>query len=260
MKKIILIAALILTGATVTTAKAATLSTAPATINVVSGQIFTLPITVDTQGAKVTTVKAQLVYPANLVEATGFSFGTGWMPLSQSGYDTMAGGVLIKTAGFPGGFEGTKILGTATFRAITSGTATISVSNASQVLNNQSLNVFTSGTGTTLSVAAAPAQATPNQPATNPTTGAANTPASSNAESNTANVLNAFGNESQDEEVAPSDEFATEAGVENPDGNLAAAGATLGAWQRLKANGWWIVLVLLGLAAVWWFTRNKETQ
>ena len=125
MKKIsfILIALVLLSAAV--SANAATLSTTPAAVNVVAGQTFSLPISVNSQGASVVTVKAQLSYPSNLVDATAFSFGSGWMQLSQPGYDSMGSGVLIKTAGFPGGFGGTKTLGTVTFVAKATGTATI---------------------------------------------------------------------------------------------------------------------------------------
>jgi len=256
MKKLSFTAAALLFVLVAIPASAATLSTSPATVNVVAGQTFSLPITVDSAGASVVTVKAQLSYPTTLVDATGFSFASGWMQLAQPGYDQMGNGVLIKTAGFPGGFVGTKILGTVTFTAKQSGTATISISNASQVLNNQSLNVLTGSTGTTLSIAGA---TTPTTPAANPGTGAGNQGAGASSNTgagNTAGVANAL----TDEEVAPSDEFAVEAGLGTSSDDLAAAGAATGAWGRFKANWWWIVLLLLALGATWWFTRTPNTE
>lgn len=121
---------------------AATINPNPQNISVAAGETFTLDINVDSEGAKVVTVKAQASYEANLLEVDSFSFATGWVPLSQPGYDSVGDSVLIKTAGYAGGFTGTQTFGTITFRAKTTGTAVVAVSNTSLVFNENNQDVL----------------------------------------------------------------------------------------------------------------------
>lgn len=126
---------------------ASTISLSSSATEVKKGQVFTVTVRANPDSAKAYTIKADIAYPAALLEITGFSFGSGWMPLSAAGYDTVdnVGGKLVKTAGFPGGFLEQKTLGTITFSAKGDGVATISVTNASIVYDAQNKNTI-SGT------------------------------------------------------------------------------------------------------------------
>lgn len=240
---------------------AATLSSAPATVNVVVGQTFNLPVTVDTQGAKAVTVKSQISYSEGMLEAVSWNFGSGWTQLSQPGYDQLGSGTIIKTAGFPTGFIGTKVLGTVTFRALTSGQATVSFTTGSFALNdqNQSLPLTSSGTSVIVSaVASVPGQtqATQNTPASN--TGGATTPASNTAN----NTNNTPGSETPGTDSADQTANVVDALGENATStdDLAAVGAVAGVWERLQSNWWWIVLLLAVLGGTWWYTRTPKSE
>lgn len=234
---------------------AATLSTAPAIVNVVAGQTFSLPVTVDTQGAKVVTVKAQIVYPAGAIEATGFSFGSGWTQLSQPGYDSMGSGTMIKTAGFPSGFTGTKVLGTATFRALTAGQATITFSNSgSLALSDQSQTLPLSSSGTSVIVSASASAGGQAQAGGNAASNSANAATGSNNANNSATPATPA-SDSSDQSASVVDALGDN-GTSTDD--LAAAGAVSGAWERLKSNWWWLVLLLAILGGTWWFTRTPK--
>ncbi len=151
-------------------AYAAMISLSPTTVSVTKGQTFTVSVAVNPAGTNVYTVKSSVSYPAALVQETSFAFDTGWMPLSMSGYDSVdnTNGTLIKTAGFPSGFNSAKTFGTITFTAKDTGTATISVGSASLAYDAQSKNTLSGTQGsaavTVASTASAPAP-TPTPPA-----------------------------------------------------------------------------------------------
>lgn len=125
---------------------ASTVELSPAVVSVSPGQTFSVSIVVNAQETDYT-AKAVLSYPAELLSVSGFSFAPGWLALSQPGYDSIdnANGTLVKTAGFSGGFSGTKVLGTVTFVAKAAGQASISVSASTQILDANNANTFTSG-------------------------------------------------------------------------------------------------------------------
>lgn len=127
-------------------AGAGTITVSPATKEIMQGQTFTMSVNVN-PAAALFTAKAVVRYPANLLEVKGFSYGSQWLPLTQAGYDGIdnASGVLVKTAGYPGGLSAAKALGTITFRAKATGTATITVGSDSALLDSNSANTLTSG-------------------------------------------------------------------------------------------------------------------
>ncbi len=92
---------------------------------------------------KIYTAKAQVSYPVELLKVESFTFNSNWMPISQSGYDTIDNntGLLIKTAGYPGGISTEVVLGTATFRVLNSGETIIKFTSESLVLNAGNANV-----------------------------------------------------------------------------------------------------------------------
>ncbi|MDO8557448.1 MAG: hypothetical protein Q7R98_03220 [Candidatus Jorgensenbacteria bacterium] len=125
---------------------ATTFSFSPANISVKEGQEVTLNIAIDPHGVKNYTVKTELNYPMDLLEAKSFSFESGWIAISRAGYDVMdnSNGLLIKTAGYPGGISGVAPFGSVSFIAKKSGNGTVSVGSNSLVLDATSKNALDS--------------------------------------------------------------------------------------------------------------------
>jgi hypothetical protein len=151
---------------------AATLSSAPLSVDVKQGQTFNVNISADPQGSKAYTVKLELKFPANLLEVKSFNFGDNysWVAVSQPGYDLLdnTNGVLVKTAGYPKGFSSPVTFGTATFVAKKDGNGTIEVGADSMVLDSTSKNILSGAQGKT-SVSIATLTASLPTPATTST-------------------------------------------------------------------------------------------
>lgn len=125
---------------------ATTFSFSPANISVKEGQEITLSVAVDPHGVKNYTVKTELNYPADLLEARSFSFESGWLAVSRTGYDVMdnSNGLLIKTAGYPGGISTAAPFGSVSFVAKKSGSGAVNIGSNSLVLDATSQNVLDS--------------------------------------------------------------------------------------------------------------------
>src|SRR3989338_4323793 len=121
---------------------AATVNFSPASVSIEEGQTFSLAVSADAGADKVVTVKMVLVYPQDMLEPISFAFASSWFPLTQPDFDKMENGMVIKTAGFPGGFMGTREFRTIIFRAKRAGAATVSVSNESLMLNAQNVSAL----------------------------------------------------------------------------------------------------------------------
>jgi hypothetical protein len=108
------------------------------------GQLVTVPVSVTPQGDTVYTVKVALSYSPDVLEFRSFSFGSDWMPLKQTGYDSVDSvhGVMTKTAGYPGGVSAKTFFGNAVFYAKQTGQASIAVESDSLVLNQASVDAF----------------------------------------------------------------------------------------------------------------------
>ncbi len=165
MKKFLLIGFVLVCGLAVATVASAagSITLSPTAKTVVPGQTFTVNVTATPTGTAYT-VKAVVRYPANLLEIKSFSFASGWLPLTQAGYDTVdnAGGVLVKTAGYPGGLAAGKVLGTITFKAKAVGSATVTVGGDSMLLDSGNANLFSAGGQTIVTIKQPAATATPN--------------------------------------------------------------------------------------------------
>lgn len=154
---------------------ATTISFSPTNINASPGETFNLTISLNPQGVRNYTVKAEVNYPADLLEVKSFSFSNGWMAIPQTGYDLIdnTNGLLIKAAGYPGGIPISASFGTISFSAKKAGSGTISLSNNSMTLGDSNQNLLTSPlaqASVRITAAAAPSiPATPTTP-TAPTT------------------------------------------------------------------------------------------
>ena len=147
---------------------ATTVSFSPASVNVVSGKSFNVVVAVNPQGASNYTEKIELDYPADLLQVKSFSLGSNWMALSQPGYDLIdnTNGVLIKTAGYPGGLSSSATFGTVSFYAKKAGSGTIKLGSGSLALDANNQNVLSGAPQVAFTVTApASVPAAPSEPA-----------------------------------------------------------------------------------------------
>ena len=135
---------------------ATTASITPTSVKVVAGQQFNVVVAVNPNGTSNYAEQLQIDYPANLLQVTAFNIGSSWMPLTESGYDSIdnTNGVLTKTAGYTGGITSLTPFGTITFTAVKSGSGTIIISSGSQAFEKTSQTAI-SGTGASFVVTAA---------------------------------------------------------------------------------------------------------
>lgn len=171
MKKIIFASLLGLIFLAGTALAATSFSFSSTAFSVAQGQSFVLRTAVNPQGTANYTVKLELQYPADLLEARSFTLGNSWMPVNQPGYDLIdnTNGLLIKSAGYPGGLSSSATFGTVSFYAKKSGNGTIQTTNNSFALDANSQNAL-SGTAqasvaiTKASVAPVPSEEAPITP------------------------------------------------------------------------------------------------
>ena len=96
MKKITTILSVFLISALIlpVAVSAANLTFTPTSGTYTEGKTYAVSVFVNPQTSTVYTAKAEIQYPANLLEVRSFNIGNGWMPLTQAGYDELdnAGG------------------------------------------------------------------------------------------------------------------------------------------------------------------------
>ncbi len=234
---------------------ASSITFSPATVSVTAGQTFTVAVSANPQGTKLYTVKAEVSYPAALLEATGFTFGSGWMPLPAAGYDSTDNtvGKLVKTGGFPGGFVDTKALGTITFKAKADGVATISTGGATLAYDAQSKNTISGSQGASVVTVGAPASTPEPTPPSLPTTPAVTSVQKTSQVAKTpAATKGAAGVTASTSDLG--------AGVTSTptttEGQIAAAAA--GLLLNIKNLWWWLLLILLLTGGWWAWKKYKE--
>ena len=230
---------------------AASLSLSPVNVNVTEGQNFSVVIAVDPQDVKNYTVKVELEYPADLVEAKSFTLGSDWMALSQSGYDLIdnTNGVLVKTAGYPGGLSSAATFGTVSFLAKKAGDGIIKIASDSIVLNEENQNVLiTPLTETFVAVASPPL---PEEEVL----------------SEEEEVISP--EEEEKEEVISPEEEVISPEEEVPQKGLASMlAASLGtAWRKITQSTFLTIIVILCSVALiligareWWLFRKKRKK
>ncbi|OGZ41798.1 MAG: hypothetical protein A3B04_01855 [Candidatus Portnoybacteria bacterium RIFCSPLOWO2_02_FULL_39_11] len=232
---------------------ATTVAFTPTSVSVQDGQSFNITIYVDPQGVKNYTVKMSINFPADLLEARSFNFGSGWMALSQPGYDTMdnVAGSLIKTAGYPGGLSSSAVFGVVSFSAKKTGSGVIKTIAASQALDANNQNVLADVAQTSVSISAsAVATPTPTRTATPSPSGQPQTTSPAPSES-------AIPQESTTPPVA------TEQTAPQPESFLLAA---IGNFFSLGTSSALVVIVfillIMALIYIVWdhFTRHKKQQ
>ncbi|MFH1990530.1 MAG: cohesin domain-containing protein [Patescibacteria group bacterium] len=150
---------------------ATTVSLSSVSVSVEEGQTFNLTVSVNSQVVKSYMVKLEIKYPADVLEVGSFNFGNNWMQLSQPGYDLIdnTNGILIKTAGYPGGLISQADFGTIVFKVKKSGAGVIQVTENSLALNADNLNVISGlpvGASVTITQVISPTPETQIQPKT----------------------------------------------------------------------------------------------
>lgn len=150
---------------------ASAITLAPATVATTAGKSFSVTVGVNPTSGKAYTVRANLSFDPSAVTFTGFTFASKWMALPQESYDVEdnTNGVMAKTGGYPGGITAQTTLGTATFRAKTTGTATIAATADSLVLDANNQNTVAGNQGSVaVTISAASVVPAPVQTVTEP--------------------------------------------------------------------------------------------
>ena len=135
---------------------ATTASLSPSAVTVATGQRFNVAVSIDPEGTKNYAEKVQVDYPAALLQVVSFTPGGSWVSLPQSGYDSIdnTNGVLIKTAGYPGGISSPTGFGTILFTAKKAGSGTIIIDGTSIAFISTG-QIALSGTGSAFTVTSA---------------------------------------------------------------------------------------------------------
>ena len=130
----------------------------PSKMTVKEGQVFTVTTKVIPPGVKNYTVKMVLEFPSDMVAVKSWSYTDDWMPVRKSGYDVLSNdeGVLIRTAGYPEGFDSATTFGTITLMAKKSGVAALKINGESFILDQNGNNVATLPAPFSFTIEAAP--------------------------------------------------------------------------------------------------------
>ncbi len=159
---LVLLAALSFGSAGVAFASSASVSFSPESISATAGRTFTVSVILTPNIGQIYTGKIQVKFPADSLEVKSFKLGDGFMSVAQAGYDLAdnAGGILLKTGGYPGGLSAPATFGTITFLAKKSGQASITLdAGNSLVLDSSSRNVLTGSASVPVTIAPAAVRA-----------------------------------------------------------------------------------------------------
>ncbi len=140
-------------------AGAATFGLSSSSASPAMGNTFEVSVWVNPLGESLDTARANLSFPASVLEAQRFDLGTQFTSLSP-GYsiNNAAGTVSFGAFRSNGRVTASGMLATVTFRVVAAGSATISVASDSKLINNGEEKVSSSGFGSvTVSGAAASA-------------------------------------------------------------------------------------------------------
>jgi hypothetical protein len=145
-----------------------TMTFAPSRVNVTAGQTFRVTVSVNPQGVRNYTVKAHIKYPSDILSLQTWKFADDWMPVRQDDSDTFdqANGVLVRTAGYPKGFNAPIQFGTATFVATKNGSGFVHFNpDGSLILDENSANVLGPTNDVTVTIESAAAAPAPTEQA-----------------------------------------------------------------------------------------------
>src|SRR3989344_3162697 len=216
-------------------ASAAVIGLSSATSVASKGATFSVTVSADSSGEKAYTVRANLSFDPTLLEFVSWSFAPKWLVLSQTGYDTEDNvkGILVKTAGYPGGITSSTVLGTAVFRTKLAGTATVAAGADSLILDKTNKNLLLGGQGSGRVTISSPAPSVTKPAIVAPSVAPVATTSTASVATTSTSTLSAS--------------------------NQTAAVAE-GVGQSFAAK--WIILGVLGFlilvgAGVWFFRKNE---
>jgi len=147
MKKIlfiVFIALLLIPFSLTSNAAGATLSISTSKTTYQVGDIFSLPISINSGGNQIQVVRAKISYPADLLQAQGIVLGNLFPQKSPGG---SIGNGLIYEGGYRLGDSTSEngLLGTASFKVLKEGTATISLVSGSRIITSEPLDIYSGG-------------------------------------------------------------------------------------------------------------------
>ena len=131
-----------------------------------AGQTYAVRIVLDPHGATDYTARLEVSYPNNLLSVASFVQAPNWISISPPGDDSIDNGtgLLIKTAGYPGGMSAPEDFGTITFVSKGTGSGTVSLvasPNTSLVMDANAANVLDVSAPASLSFVITPAPVPP---------------------------------------------------------------------------------------------------
>ena len=135
----------------------ASLTLSPAALAASSSGEFSVAI-VASAAAPIGTVEARLSFDPGAFSAERFALASGWVAVDKPGLVLLDNrkGLVVETAGYPGGFSGTTTLGVLTFKAARAGRAAIAVAGASLMLDADNRDEFGAASGAVVTIGGAP--------------------------------------------------------------------------------------------------------
>src|ERR1700739_4191056 len=100
-------------------ALAASIQLSPSTVSTTAGRTFTVTVMATPSGAPLYTASADISFDPAVLEVSNFTLAPTWVAVTHNGYDLIdnVNGSLIKTGGYPDGFNVPMALGTITLTA-----------------------------------------------------------------------------------------------------------------------------------------------
>lgn len=119
----------------------------PREVSLKEGEDFSLTVKAIPASDTNFTVRLALNFPPEQLVFKSWKFSDKWLPLVKPGYDRLdeQGGILLRTAGYPGGFASAVTFGTIVFTAKKTGVAEIRVSADSFSLDANGSNLAVAG-------------------------------------------------------------------------------------------------------------------
>jgi hypothetical protein len=113
-------------------------------VSVSKGDKFQIGVSIDPSNTYNYTAKIRIDFPENLLKVSSFNMDRNWLVLPLREYDEINNtkGYLVKTGGFPQGFNSKTLFGTVTFEAKEAGSGSIVVGKDSLVLDAANNNVL----------------------------------------------------------------------------------------------------------------------
>jgi len=136
-------------------ASAATFSFSPSTGSYAPGDTFDVSVYVNpNSGESITTAKLSALFPNDKLEVISFAIESGWIPLTQSGYDLIdnTNGKVIKTGGYTAKIQSQTKFGVLTLKTKASGSASLNTTTDSMLLDITNINKYISSNGAVFTI------------------------------------------------------------------------------------------------------------